>query len=210
MDLLWFARGLALGLAVAAPVGPMSLLCMRRTLAVGFSAGLLSGLGVASADALYGAVAAFGLVAVSSVLVSHALWLRLIGGAALIYLGIKTVRARPAAATTSSDASSPVGMYASMLALTLTNPTTVLSFAGLFASVGLAEAGGDPTSATAMVLGVFVGSAAWWLALTGGISLARRRLTTGLGHTINRLSGLALVVLGLLALTSLLTRRESP
>ena len=93
-------------------------------------------------------------------------------------------------------------MYVSMLALTLTNPTTILSFAGLFAGVGLGGADGDRTSATAMVLGVFIGSAVWWLLLTGGISLARQRLTTGPRHAINRLSGLALVVLGLLALLS--------
>jgi threonine/homoserine/homoserine lactone efflux protein len=205
VDLSWFGRGIVLGLAVAAPVGPMSLLCMRRTLAVGFSAGLLSGLGVASADALYGAVAAFGLVAVTSVLVSQALCLRLIGGAALIYLGIKTVRTAPAdAAASSPDTTSPIAMYASMVALTLTNPTTILSFAGLFAGVGLGESDGDPTSAATMVLGVFLGSAVWWLALTGGISLARQRLTAGVRHTINRLSGLALIVLGLLALASLL------
>jgi threonine/homoserine/homoserine lactone efflux protein len=206
VEISWFARGVALGLAVAAPVGPMSLLCMRRTLAIGFSAGLLSGLGIASADALYGAVAAFGLVAVTSVLVSHELWLRLVGGAALIYLGVRTLRARPAHAAASTDATSPIGMYVSMLALTLTNPTTILSFAGLFAGVGLGESDGDPISATTMVLGVFVGSAAWWLALTCGISLARRRLTAGLRHTINRLSGLALVIVGLLALASLLTK----
>jgi threonine/homoserine/homoserine lactone efflux protein len=95
-------------------------------------------------------------------------------------------------------------MYVSMLALTLTNPTTILSFAGLLAGVGLGGADGDPMSVTTMVVGVFVGSALWWLALTGGISLARRRLTVGLRHTINRLSGLALVVLGLLALVSVL------
>jgi len=204
VEIAWFARGVALGLTVAAPVGPMSLLCMRRTLAIGFSAGLLSGLGVATADALYGAVAAFGLVAITSLLVSHQLWLRLIGGVALVYLGITTLRTHPSAEAAKADASGPVGMFVSMLALTLTNPTTILSFAGLFAGVGLGGADGDPSSATALVLGVFVGSAVWWLALTGGISLARTRLTTGLRHTINRLSGLALVGLGLLALASLL------
>ena len=96
MDPSPFLRGLALGIVVAAPVGPMSLLCMRRTLAGGFSAGILSGLGIATADGIYSAVAAFGLVAVSDLLVGQQRWLRLLGGLTLIYLGVSALRSRPA------------------------------------------------------------------------------------------------------------------
>jgi threonine/homoserine/homoserine lactone efflux protein len=197
--------GLALGLAVAAPVGPMSLLCIRRTLAGGFAAGLLSGLGVATADALYGAVAAFGLAALTGLLVGQQAALRLAGAVVLVYLGVDTLRARPAPAP-AVGGTRLAGLYVSTLALTLTNPTTILSFAALFASLGPGGDDRDASTAPAMVLGVFLGSALWWLILTGGIALARRRLTTRLLRSINTLAGLALLVLGLLALASLLPR----
>lgn len=204
MDIASFARGLALGFAVAAPVGPMSLLCMRRTLAGGFFAGMLCGLGVATADALYGAVAAFGLVAITGFLVGQQPWLRLVGGAVLVYLGLRTLRARPAKSPASAGGAGLVGMYISTLGLTLTNPTTILSFAALFAGVGLGGDDRDSTTAPALVLGVFVGSALWWLILTGGIAIARRRLTSRLLRSVNTLSGLALLGFGLMALASLL------
>src|SRR4051794_20052783 len=165
MDFAPFALGFALGFAVAAPVGPMSLLCIRRTLAGGFAPGLLSGLGVATADALYGAVAAFGLAAITSILVGHQVALRLAGAAVLVYLGVDTLRARPARAP-AVGGTRLAGMYVSTLALTLTNPTTILSFAALFASLGFGY-DRDPSTAPALVLGVFLGSALWWLLLTG-------------------------------------------
>jgi threonine/homoserine/homoserine lactone efflux protein len=202
MDISSFARGLALGVAVAAPVGPMSLLCMRRTLAGGFRPGLLSGLGVATADALYGAGAAFGLVAITGLLVGQLPWLRLVGGAVLIWMGATTLRTRPVAAPAADADAASAGMYVSTLALTLTNPTTILSFAALFAGLGLGGSEDDPTAAPAMVLGVFLGSALWWLILTGGIAIARRRLATRLLRSVNALSGLALLGFGLAALAS--------
>ena len=205
MDISPFARGLALGVAVAAPVGPMSLLCMRRTMSGGFSAGILSGLGVATADACYGAIAAFGLVALTSALVEQAWWFRLVGAAVLLYLGATTVRARPASTAPDADASHLAGMYASTFGLTLANPTTILSFAALFAGLGLGGDERDASAAGTMVLGVFLGSALWWLVLVGGIGTIRRRLTPGLLRLVNVIAGLALVSFGLLALVSVLT-----
>src|SRR5215207_8799315 len=117
-----FVRGLALGLAVAAPVGPMSLLCMRQTLARGFLAGMASGLGVATADGVYGAVAAFGLVAITDVLIGQQPWLRMIGGAAMIYLGIGAMRTRPAEAAVVVGGSGLARPYAATFALTMMNP----------------------------------------------------------------------------------------
>jgi threonine/homoserine/homoserine lactone efflux protein len=204
VDVAYLGRGLALGLAVAAPVGPMSLLCMRRTLAAGFASGLLSGLGIATADALYGAIAAFGLVAVTSFVIGQQPVLRLVGGAALLYLGIRTLRAQPADAPARAGAAGLAGVYLSTLALTLTNPTTILSFAALFAGLGLGGDRGEWTTASALVIGVFIGSALWWLLWTGGITLARRRLTHHLLRSINTLSGLALFGFGLFAVGSLL------
>ena len=198
MDLSPFLRGLALGVAVAAPVGPMSLLCMRRTLTGGFSAGFLSGLGVATADGIYAAVAAFGLVAVSDLLVGQQPWLRLLGGMALIYLGVRTLRGRPAERAAAAGASDVAGMYVSTLGLTLMNPATILSFAALFAGAGTTERGGR--AAPAMLLGVFLGSAVWWLVLAGALARFRRRLSGRLLRAVNWIAGLLLVLFGLLAL----------
>jgi threonine/homoserine/homoserine lactone efflux protein len=206
VDIASFARGLALGFAVAAPVGPMSLLCMRRTLASGFAAGVLSGLGVATADALYGAIAAFGLVAITGFVVGQQPWLQLAGGAVLVYLGLETLQAGPADTPAAAGGADLAGMYLSTLALALANPTTILSFAALFAGLGLGGGGRDSTTAPTLVLGVFLGSALWWLILTGGIALARGRLTSRLLRSVNTLSGLALLGFGLTALASLLAR----
>jgi threonine/homoserine/homoserine lactone efflux protein len=202
-----FVRGLALGLAVAAPVGPMSLLCMRQTLARGFLAGLASGLGIATADGVYGAVAAFGLVAITDVLIGQQPWLRLVGGLAMIWLGIGALRTRPAvAATTGSSASGGLGRaYGGTFALTMMNPSTILSFAALFAGLGLAGGGGLGSVGgvlvpLALVLGVFLGSAGWWLVVTGGISVARTRISPRVQRIVNAAAGLVLIGFGLAAI----------
>jgi len=204
MDSSAFARGLVLGVAMAAPVGPMSLLCMRRTLAGGFPAGFVSGLGVASADAVYGAIAAFGLVAVTDVLVGQQPWLRLVGGAFIAYLGLKTLRARPTEAAPGVGSGRLAGLYASIFALTMTNPATIVMFMALFAGLGLGAGAGGLATPLAMVVGVFAGSALWWLLLTGGVALARGRLSERLVRAVNVVSGVALVGFGVIAAGSVL------
>src|SRR5215212_5348020 len=139
-----FVRGLALGLALAAPVGPMSLLCMRQTLARGFLAGMASGLGIATADGVYGAIAAFGLVAVTDILVGQQPWLRVIGGLTMLWLGIGAMRTRPSAGVAGNDSDGSLARtYTGTFALTMTNPSTILSFAALFAGLGLGASRGD-------------------------------------------------------------------
>lgn len=201
MDGWVLARGLIIGLSVAAPVGPMSLLCVQRTLTQGRLTGLVSGLGIATADALYGAVAGFGLTAISSLLLEQQTWARLIGGLFLLWLGARTL-VRPAATrAASATATGLTGAFGSMLALTATNPTTILSFAAIFAGVGVAG-GGDVGAAASLVLGVFVGSALWWLLLTTGVGLVRRAITPTVLTWINRGAGLLFLGAGLLALLS--------
>jgi threonine/homoserine/homoserine lactone efflux protein len=199
-----FARGLALGLAVAAPVGPMSLLCMRQTLERGFLAGMVSGLGVATADGLYGAVAAFGLVAITEVLIGQHAWLRVIGGLVMVYLGVGAMRSRPAEAKSVANSGGLARSYAGTFGLTMMNPSTILSFAALFAGLGLGGTDWDGSTAVMLVAGVFVGSTLWWLAITGGLSLARSRLSTRVQHALNVAAGLVLVGFGLLAIWSVL------
>jgi len=193
---LFFIKGSLIGLSIAAPVGPIGLLCIRRSLADGRAMGLATGVGAATADAAYGAIAAFGLTSVSSVLVGQRFWLGLLGGIFLCYLGILTFRAKPPAAQEQKPVFHVWTAYWSSLILTVTNPATILSFAAVFAGLGLG-ATGDYWSASGMVLGVFVGSAVWWLFLSSGVSFFRERVTTGWMQRINRISGSIIVTLGI-------------
>ncbi|HEY7983773.1 MAG TPA: LysE family transporter [Ktedonobacterales bacterium] len=200
MEIVALLRGAALGLAIAAPVGPIGVLCIRRTLADGRLIGFVSGLGAATADASYGAVAAFGLTLVSSLLLSLRLWVHLLGALFLCYLGLRTALARPASAPAGTSGKGLAGAYASTLALTLTNPATILSFAVVFAGLGLA--GGTVAVAALTVAGVFAGSALWWLLLSTGVGLLRTRFTPGALRWVNRLSGAVLVGFGVFALAT--------
>lgn len=203
-------KGILIGFSIAAPVGPIGVLCIRRTLAHGRAAGFVSGMGAASADAIYGATAAFGLTAISSLLVDQQFWLRLVGGAFLVYLGVRTFLAQPAEEAAAERGGSGLpGMYLSTFLLTITNPLTILSFAAIFAGLGAGSVGGDAYGlAGLMVGGVFAGSALWWLALSGGVGLLGRWLVGespgGMLRWLNRISGVIIVIFGLLALGSLL------
>ena len=199
MDLGLFIRGLIIGFSIAAPVGPIGILCIRRTLAEGRASGFLSGLGAATADALYGCVAGFGLTVISGFLVDQRFYIQLIGGIFLLALGIKTLRSAPAERAAAASGTGLAASYASTLLLTLTNPMTILSFAGIFAALGVADTGGDLSAAALLVLGVFIGSAAWWLLLSGGVGLMREKLSSGVLRWTNRLSGGILVAFGIIA-----------
>jgi threonine/homoserine/homoserine lactone efflux protein len=203
MDTDFFVRGLVIGFSIAAPVGPIGLLCIRRTLADGRLVGLVAGLGAATADAIYGLVAGFGLTAVSGFLIGQGFWLRLIGGAFLCWLGARIFLSEPATRAASVGGRGLAGAYASTLALTLTNPTTILSFVAIFAGLGVASVG-DYASATVLVVGVFVGSALWWLLLSGGVSLLRGAVTPARLRWVNRLAGAIIAILGLLSIGSLI------
>ena len=197
---LWF-KGMLIGLAIAAPVGPMGLLCIQRTLARGRWAGVLSGLGAASADAVYGSIAGFGLAALANALLAWRLDLQILGGLFLLYLGWRTWQTPPAVpAEVQSTRAGRVGDYLSALALTLTNPVTILAFLGIFAGLGLAAEGRDFAAAGSLVLGVFTGSLLWWLLLAGGVGLLRGRLTPTALRAINRVSGILIAGFGLWAL----------
>lgn len=203
MDIRFLLRGFIIGFSIAAPVGPIGVLCIRRTLAKGRLSGLVSGLGAATADAIYGCVAGFGLTFISNILVSQQIWLRLIGGAFLCYLGLKTFLSKPAEQAASAEGNGLVGAYASTFFLTLTNPMTILSFAAIFAGLGVAGASGNYVSAGTLVLGVFMGSALWWLILSGVADVFRTKLNPHRLRWVNRISGVIITGFGLLALLSL-------
>jgi threonine/homoserine/homoserine lactone efflux protein len=195
-----FLRGLAIGFAVAFALGPIGLLVIRRTLDRGWAYGFLSGVGVATADATYGAIAAFGLTAITELLVGADRWLGIVGGAALVAMAVLALRrtlasdAGPVARTDSTRLDRPLAAWASMVGLTLTNPATILSFGALFASIGAGT--GGPAGAAAVVAGVFLGSVAWWAILTGAVSALRARLTPRVVRGINVVAALIIGAFG--------------
>jgi threonine/homoserine/homoserine lactone efflux protein len=198
MSITFILRGLVIGFSIAAPVGPIGILCIRRSLRDGMAAGLAAGLGAATADAAYGAVAGFGLTAVSGFLIGHRFWIGLLGGAFLCYLGARAILARPATEAAAEKGGGLVAGYASTLLLTLANPATILSFAVIFAAFGLGAVI-DNSAASSLVLGVFAGSALWWLILCGCCSLVRSRVSPAWMLAVNRMSGAVLIAFGIYA-----------
>ena len=202
MSAALFFKGLAFGFLLAAAVGPMWVLCFRRSVARGALVGLASGMGIAVADALYGAVAAFGLAAVSGFLLGHSFWIGLAGAAFLLYLGVKTMLAQTADLGAGEK---PLGLaqaFLSTLGLTLANPPTILAFAAIFAGLGLA-AGADHAAAGLIVLGVFLGSAAWWMILAGAAATLRSRIGPRVVRVINLVSGGTILAFALWQLAAL-------
>jgi len=198
-------RGFLLGFTIAAAVGPISLLVIRRTLAQGQLYGLVSGLGVATADATYGAIAAFGLSAITDVLVNARQVLGLVGGVFLLWLAWRTIRSAPTdaeAATVTSRRGGYAGAYLSILGLTLANPMTILSFGALFAGLGVTS--GATADAALVVVGVLLGSTTWWVVLTTLVGTLRSRVTPAWIHRINLVSGVVIGAFALVAITSVL------
>jgi threonine/homoserine/homoserine lactone efflux protein len=207
--LILFAKAYALGFVIAMPVGPISALILRRTITGGIPVGVATGLGAAVADAIYGGCAAFGLSAVTAFLEGEARLLGLVGGAILLWLGIRgfvsagrrgdAAGAPLVAAGDGREINGLAPAFASSVALTLTNPLTILSYAAAFAGIGLAAAGGVG-AATATTLGLALGSATWQLVIVAAAGGARRWLKGRVLATVDRLSGVVLVGFGMVAL----------
>jgi len=196
-------KGIVIGLAIAAPVGPIGVLCIRRSLDYGRVLGLATGLGAATADAAYGGVAAFGLATISNFLIGQRFWLGLLGGLFLCYLGIRTFRSQPTMQGSEIQGGKLFSAYLSTLLLTLANPMTILSFIAVFAGFGLAATPGYG-SASLLVAGVFLGSAGWWLVLSSSVALLRSRLGMEKMRFVNRLSGGIIFAFGLYSLSTLI------
>ena len=197
-------RGFVLGFTIAATVGPISLLVIRRTVAEGRLYGLVSGLGVATADATYGAIAAFGLTLISDVLVNARQVLGLAGGVFLLWLAWGAIRSTPTeAATVTTRRGGYVGAYLSILGLTMTNPMTILAFGALFAGFGVRN--GATGDAALVVLGVLLGSSAWWVVLTTIVGGLRSRVTPRWIHRINVTSGVVIGAFAVVVIASVVT-----
>lgn len=199
-----FLQGILLGFSIAAPVGPIGVLCIRRTLASGMTNGVVSGLGTATADAIYGCIAAFGVTIVSSFLVDNQAYLRFIGGLFLLYMGYSTFRSIPAETAANTNSECLLNAYTSAFFLTLTNPMTIISFAAIFAGLGVGAAGEDYIRAGVLVFGVFSGSMLWWLILSGMVNMLRSNFDHKRLKWVNQLSGIIIVSFGVLSLASIL------
>ncbi len=197
-----FIKGFIIGFSIAAPVGPIGILCIQRTLSGGNVQGLVTGLGAATADAIYGFIAAFGLTFISNFLVEQSVWFRLIGGLFLCYLGIKAFLSKPQDQALSLGNRTPFSAYGTTFFLTLTNPVTILFFAGVFAGLGMVSESIQYTSAGLMVIGVFIGSGAWWLILSGATSILRNKINDHKLAWVNKISGLVILAFGVAAILS--------
>jgi threonine/homoserine/homoserine lactone efflux protein len=202
MEPIFLLKGLIIGFAMAVPIGPLGIMCIRKTLAEGHSRGLIIGLGAATADSLFGAIAAFGLTFISDAIADQQLWLRLVGGGLLLFLGIRTFRARRKDPIVPFDNKGLLGSYVSAFLLALTNPVTIFAFIAVFAAFGLGHRL-VITSAFILVLGVFAGSCLWFLSIGYVATLFRRKLDASGLRWLNRISGGLIILSGVAALVSL-------
>lgn len=199
-----FIKGVVIGFSIAAPVGPIGVLCIMRTLNGGRASGLLTGLGAATADGVYGCLAGFGVTFVAGFLVEQEAWLRFAGGVFLVYLGVGSFLRKPSEAAASGDNRGLLSDYGSTVLLTLTNPMTVFSFGAVFASFGIAPDRDGYLGATVLIGGIVSGSALWWIILSLGVDFFRDRLAPAHLGLINRAAGAVIGGFGLAALVTLL------
>jgi threonine/homoserine/homoserine lactone efflux protein len=198
-----FFKGAITGFLIAAPVGPIAILCIRRTLARGFVIGFASGLGAATADALYGIIASFGITVISNFLIEKQCFISFFGSIFLGYLGIKTLLTSTVKQTSDKSGNSILNTYASTLFLTLSNPITIIAFTAAFASLGITNASGNYLVSLALILGLFVGSTIWWLLLSSAVGLLRKHFNSHLFlHWINKISGILIIIFAIIILYS--------
>ena len=201
-DLWWLARGFAIGLAVAIPVGPIALLCMRRTLERRFLIGFATGVGAAVADLLYASIAAFGISAVETVLLEYRTPLSFAGGIFLMVLAARTAIGKGAVdRKINPRTSDAVTAFASGFVLTATNPLTVLGFVAIFAGFGVGEGLTDTSRAVSLVLGVMAGSVLWWLILNSAVARMRHLISPRALQRLNLAAGVLIAAFAFYELT---------
>ncbi len=198
-----FLKGVVVGLSMAVPVGPIGILCIRRTLLEGRLSGFVSALGLATADVVFGCIAGFGLTFISDFLIIQQVWLRLLGGLFLCTIGLKVLLKKVVEREAPPRGKGLLGAYTSMFLLTLTYPMTILIFLGIFAGLGIRDARGNYASVAALVLGVFTGSMFWWAILSSFIGSLRTKIRTQNWQWVNRISGTLILGFGLAVLLSL-------
>ena len=205
MDLGLFIQGIIIGFTLAVPVGPISLVCIHRTVAAGRLHGIVSGLGVATADTLYAAVAFLGLTAVSGLIIDHQTLFRLLTGIALVLVGIQVFRSVPAAVSAGDGQAPYLEDYLSLFAIAAANPLTIIFFITILPGFGVVAQGTTLIAAVPFVAGIFIGSTVWWIILCGSLGSVRSRLGTANLRRINRISGILITLFGAAMLILLFT-----
>jgi len=205
MNFIFFLKGLLIGFLMAAPVGPIGILCIRRTLTEGRMVGLVSGLGIATADAIYGCITGLGLTFISNFLIRQQIVLQVIGGSFLCYLGLRILLARHVEMAITKKRTQLVGSFTSTFFLTLTHPMTIFIFLAIFSGLGMAEIPGHLPIMT-LVLGIFIGSTLWWVILTTAISLLRASFSAQGVLWVNRISGVLITGFGIAILLNFFLR----
>jgi len=200
MNFIFLLEGIAIGFSLAAPVGPVGVLCIRRTLAYGSKRGLIVGLSAACADMLYGIVAAFGVTLISNFITHEQQWIRLVGGVLLLILGYRTFHSHASTDTPINGTNGHhIRAFISTFLLTLTNPMTLFAFAAVFAGIGLDKIIGDNWSGTFLVSGVFLGSVSWFALLTALVHFFREKITANGLALVNKIAGTLLILFGAFA-----------
>jgi len=189
-------QGVLVGLILAVPVGPLSLMCIRRTLSEGRLHGILSGIGVTAADAVYALVAFLGLTAISGLIISHVLFLRAFAGLVLIAVGLRIIFFLPDGESEKTGQESYTRDFLSMLTLAIASPMTLLFLMVTLPGYGLVFGGTSLFAAGEFVAGFVLGSAAWWVILCGAVGSLRSRISPNMLVLINRISGLLIVCVG--------------
>ncbi len=203
MPIFHVIQGILIGLVVAVPVGPLGLLCINRSLMLGALAGLASGLGVASADALAAGIAALGISLVSDFLIAPPVLLRLSGGIFLGVLGYRIYRTELAAKIPTVSTNGLFGAYATTFFLTFSNPVTIISFVAIYAGWHVPSLHGRYLAVALLTLGVFIGSGLWWVVLFAGLTVFRLKISNGLLGLVHRVSGVVIIGFGIAVLSSL-------
>ena len=204
MEIEFLLKGVILGLGIAAPLGPIGILCIRRTLTYGKYTGIISGLGAATADAFYGLIASIGLTFVTSLFIEQQHWFQLVGALFLSYLGIRIFTAKESHEMVTTLEKQHFRAFSTTFLLTLTNPMTILSFAAIFSGLGIANTTVEFAPKVLLVVGVFLGSSLWWVFLSLIVSLIKNRITR-FTFLINKVSGVILLAFSLWAFYEVLT-----
>lgn len=200
MAFSFLLKGLIIGLSVSIPVGPIGVLCIKKTIAEGRMSGFTIGIGAAVADTCYGIIAGLGLTAISTFILSQSIWLKLVGGVFLLYLGVKLFFNATTTTKSKRTKKGYLSNFISTFLLTITNPITVIAFFAIFAAIGLGEGITNYASSLYLILGVFIGSISWWLILSSTVSLFQSKFTPSRLIWLNRLSGTVLFSFGIWAI----------
>lgn len=194
-------QGAIYGLLVAAPVGPIGILCIKRSIVQGRTYGIVSGLGAASADLIYGIIGALGISGLAAFLSGYKAWIQLAGACILLIIGFNMYRA--SAAVANDDRPRPASLlrsYLSAFLMTLSNPMTIMLFIGIISSAGLVAEHGHPVRIIALLAGIFLGSALWWVLLCTLSGSFSKRLRPGGMRWVNRISGIAIMALSIISI----------